>query len=323
MLDDAQVARIHAAVIEATRRYLADRRARVGPFTRKHFSFRGALRINRRALGKDLLRTPANVMWAVPQLLARGGAILSRKLRLNSVAWRLERLPAGFKTDVEREIEWLIYSELLELPFARDGRRCSRDALLEEILAHPTISELLIPELLRLDELAQRQNFRQRLEDYLITYTSSRTAAADLSGSLLSLAAGVAAFKQFTPGAMAVGSVTATAIANQLAIANFLLGPSLGSLYYGVFPATASAGLLVATTGGLLLALGVLSAGAGVITDPLQQAFGLHERKLLKLLDALEAELTEQGNGYRLHDAYAARIFDLWDLLQTTTRALV
>ncbi len=323
MLDDAQVARIHAAVIEATRRYLADRRARVGPFTRKHFSFRGALRINRRALGKDLLRTPANVMWAVPQLLARGGAILSRKLRLNSVAWRLERLPAGFKTDVEREIEWLIYSELLELPFARDGRRCSRDALLEEILAHPTISELLIPELLRLDELAQRQNFRQRLEDYLITYTSSRTAAADLSGSLLSLAAGVAAFKQFTPGAMAVGSVTATAIANQLAIANFLLGPSLGSLYYGVFPATASAGLLVATTGGLLLALGVLSAGAGVITDPLQQAFGLQERKLLKLLDALEAELTEQGNGYRLHDAYAARIFDLWDLLQTTTRALV
>lgn len=323
MLDDAQVARIHAAVIEATRRYLADRRARVGPFTRKHFSFRGALRINRRALGKDLLRTPANVMWAVPQLLARGGAILSRKLRLNSVARRLERLPAGFKTDVEREIEWLIYSELLELPFARDGRRCSRDALLEEILAHPTISELLIPELLRLDELAQRQNFRQRLEDYLITYTSSRTAAADLSGSLLSLAAGVAAFKQFTPGAMAVGSVTATAIANQLAIANFLLGPSLGSLYYGVFPATASAGLLVATTGGLLLALGVLSAGAGVITDPLQQAFGLHERKLLKLLDALEAELTEQGNGYRLHDAYAARIFDLWDLLQTTTRALV
>ncbi len=323
MLDDTQVARIHAAVIEATRRYLADRRARVGPFTRKHFSFRGALRINRRALGKDLLRTPANVMWAVPQLLARGGAILSRKLRLHSVARRLERLPAGFKTDVEREIEWLIYSELLELPFARDGRRCSRDALLEEVLAHPTISELLIPELLRLDELAQRQNFRQRLEDYLITYTSSRTAAADLSGSLLSLAAGVAAFKQFTPGAMAVGSVTATAIANQLAIANFLLGPSLGSLYYSVFPATASAGLLVATTGGLLLALGVLSAGAGVITDPLQQAFGLQERKLLKLLDALEAELTEQGNGYRLHDAYAARIFDLWDLLQTTTRALV
>ena len=322
MPDEALVARIHAAVTEATRCYLADRRARVGPFTRKHFSVRGALRINRHALGKDLLRTPANVLWIIPHLLAQGGAMLGRKLRLNEVAQRLERLPAGFKTDVERGVEWLIYSGLLELPFEQDGRRCSRDALLEEILAHPTISELLIPELIRLDQLSHRENFRQRLENYLTTYTNSRTAAADLSGSLLSLAAGVAAFKQFTPGAIAIGSVTATAIANHLAIGNFLLGSTLGSLYYGIFPATASAGLLIATTGGLLLALGVLGAGAGVITDPLQQALGLHTRKLLKLLDALEGELTGQGRHYRLHDAYVARIFDLWDLLQTATRTL-
>lgn len=322
MLDEALIARIHAAVTEATRGYLADRRARVGPFTQKHFSFRGALRINRRALGKDLLRTPANVLWVIPHLLARGAGALSRKLRLNMVAQQLARLPPGFKTDVEREIEWLIHSELLELPFTQDGRQCGRDALLETILAHPAISALLIPELIRLDDLARRQDFRQRLEDYLTTYTSSRTAAADLSGSLLSLAAGVAAFKQFTPGAIAIGGATASAIANHLAIANFLFGPALGSLYYGIFPATASAGLLVATTGGLLLALGVLSACVGVITDPLQQALGLHERKLLKLLDALEAELTGQGAGYRLHDAYVARIFDLWDLLQTATRTL-
>lgn len=320
--DEALAGRIHAAVSEATRRYLVERRARVAPFTRKHFSLRGALRINRRALGKDMLRTPANVLWAVPQLLARGGAALGRKLGLDSLAQWLDRLPPGFKTDVEREIEWLIYSELLELPFAQDGRNCARDALLEEILAHPTISRLLIPELIRLDELAHRQNFRQRLEDYLTTYTASRTAAADLSGSLLSLAAGVAAFQQFTPGAMAVGGATAAAIAHHLAIANFMLGPTLGSLYYGLFPAAVSSGLLVATTGGLIVALGTLSALAGVITDPLQQALGLHERRLLKLLGALERELTGQGDGYRLHDAYVARIFDLWDLLQAATRTL-
>lgn len=313
---------IHAAVSDATRNYLIERRTRVAPFTRRHFSFKGAWRINQRAFGKDLLRTPANVLWAVPQLLAQGGAALSRKLRFENLARQLERLPPGFKTDVEREVEWLIYSELLELPFTQDNRRCTRDALLEEILAHPVIRQLLIPELQRLDQLAHQQNFRQRLEEYLTTYTTSRTAAADLSGSLLSLAAGVAAFKQFTPGAMAIGGAAATAIANQLAVANFALGSTLGSLYYGVFPAAASTGLLVATTGGLIAALGVLSALAGVMTDPLQQLLGLHERKLLKLLDALEQELTGQGNNYRLHDAYAARIFDLWDLLQTTTRAL-
>ncbi len=322
MTDEALTARIHAAVTEATRQYLAERRTRVDAFARRHYAFRGALRVNRHALGLDLLRTPANVLWAIPYLLARGGAKLGRRLGLDVFARRLDRLPPGFKTDVEREIEWLIYSELLELPFEQAGRRCTRDALLEAILTHPTISQLLIPELLRLDELAHRQDFRRRLEDYLLTYTSSRAAAADLSGSLLSLAAGVAAFKQFTPGAMAIGGVAAAAIANHLAIANFMFGSMLGSLYYGFFPATASTGLLVATTGGLLLALGVLSAGAGVITDPLQQALGLHRRKLLKLLDALERELTDQGSGYQLHDAYVARVFDLWDLLHIATRAL-
>ncbi|MBK8534749.1 MAG: hypothetical protein IPL59_06305 [Candidatus Competibacteraceae bacterium] len=322
MSDEVVVAQIRAAVNDATRCYLAERRARVAPFTRRHFSFRGALRINRWALGKDLLRTPTNVLWSIPYLLARGGAALSRKLRLDTFAQQLDRLPPGFKTDVEREIEWLIYSELLELPFNREGRCCARDALLETILAHPTISQLLIPELIRLDDLAHHQNFRQRLEKYLSTYASSRTAVADLSGSLLGLAAGIATFQQFTPGAVAIGGATATVLANHLAIANFMLGPTLGSMYYGLFPATVSAGLLVTTTGGLIVALGVLTAGAGVIADPLQQAMGLHERKLLKLLDALEDELTCQGNGYRLHDAYVARIFDLWDLLQVVTRTL-
>lgn len=321
-MDEPRDARIRAAVSEATHRYLAECRARVRSFTHKHFSFRGAWRINRRALGKDLLRTPANGLWMAPYLLARGTAALGRKLRLDGVARRLETLPPGFKTDVEREVEWLIYSELLELPFEQGHRRCERDALLEAILAHPTVSELLIHELIQLDQLAQRENFQQRLAEYLATYTDSRKAAAELSGSLLGLAAGVAAFKQFTPGAVAMGGAAATVIANHLAVSSFLLGPTLGSLYYGIFPATASAGLLAATTGGLLIAVGVLSACAGVITDPIQQALGLHERKLLKLLDALELELTGQGAGYRLHDAYVARVFDLWDLLQTVTKTV-
>lgn len=322
MIDEALAARIHTAVAEATRQYLAKCRARVDTFARRHYSFQGALRVNRRALGLDLVRTPLNVLWAIPHLLARGGAKLGRRLRLETLAQYLDRLPPGFKTDVEREIEWLVYSELLELPFEQAGRHCPRDALLETILAHPTISQLLIPELLRLDELAQHRDFRRRLEDYLLTYTSNRAAAADLSGSLLSLAAGAATFKQFTPGTMAIGGAAATAIANQLAIANFVLGPTLGSLYYSLFPAAVSTGLLVATTGGLLLAVGMFSAGAGVITDPLQQALGLHRRKLMKLLDALERELTGQGCGYHLHDAYVARVFDLWDLLQIATRTL-
>jgi hypothetical protein len=321
-MDEALVVAIRPAVTEATRVYLAERRERVPDFTRKHFSLGGAWRINRLALGRDLLRTPANGLWMAPYLLARGAAAVGHRLRLHGLATRLQALPAGFKTDVEREVEWLIYSELLELPFEQGNRRCDRDALLEAILAHPAISALLIPQLLELDQLAHQENFRQRLTDYLGAYTGSRKAAAELSGSLIGLAAGVAAFKQFTPGAMAMGSATAAAIANHLAVSNFVLGPTLGSLYFGVFPATASAGLLAATTSGLLLAVGALSACVGVVTDPIQQALGLHRRKLLKLIDALERELTGQDGRYRLHDAYVARVFDLWDLLQAAARTV-
>jgi hypothetical protein len=66
----------------------------------------------------------------------------------------------------------------------------------------------------------------------------------------------------------------------------------------------------------------VLGDVLAVIADPLQQMLGLHRRKLLKLLDVLEGELMGQGSRYRLRDAYVARIFDLWDLLQTATRTL-
>jgi hypothetical protein len=65
-----------------------------------------------------------------------------------------------------------------------------------------------------------------------------------------------------------------------------------------------------------------VTAGAGLLADPVQRLFGLHERKLLRLSDRLEEGLRGSERGYRLHDAYVARIFDLWDLLQSATRVL-
>jgi hypothetical protein len=313
---------IHAAVTEATARYLARRRARVKPFVARHFSWRGALRLNRRALGKDLLRAPANVLWAALYLTLQLGAGLARRLGLRRSAERLGRLPPGFKTDVEKEVEWLIYSELLELPFAQGSRHCEQDALFAEILAHPSISRLLEPEFQRLDALARRQGFHDNLTRFLRTYTASRTAAAELSGALLNLAAGLTAFNQFTPGTLVMGNAVAGAVAQQWAVSNFVLGSTLGSFYYSLFPAAVSTGLLLGTVGGLLLAMSVLTAGAGIVADPVQRWLGLHERKLLRLLDRLEEGLGGSGRDYRLRDAYVARVFDLWDLLQTATRVL-
>lgn len=323
MNDDTSVTAIQVAVTEATARYLATRRAYIRPFVERHFSWHGALRLNRRALGLDLLRAPANVLWATPYLLLQLGAGLCQYLGAQRIAKWLGRLPPGFKTDVEREIEWLIYSEFLELPFAQGSRQCEQDALFAEILAHPTIRRLLEPHLRQLDTLAREHRFHDSLSRFLRTYTASRTAAADLSGTLLNVAAGLTAFKQFTPGALLLGNAVAVTVAQQMAVANFVLGSTLGSFYYSLFPATVSDSLLLGSIGVLLLGMSLLSAFAGIVADPVQWLLGWHERKLSRLIDRLEDSLYNSGRGYRLNDVYVARIFDLWDILQTATRALI
>lgn len=58
------------------------------------------------------------------------------------------------------------------------------------------------------------------------------------------------------------------------------------------------------------------------MTDPVQQALGLHERCLQQLLDALERELVEKTDCSRLSDAYLARVFDIVDLIRAAIRAV-
>jgi hypothetical protein len=311
------------SVVEVSaRRYIAERRTRVADFCARHFSLQGAWRINRKALGHDLWRTPANILWAPAYFGSRMLLSVSRRAGWQGAAERLERLPPGLQTAVSREVEWLIYTELLELPIVQGERHSSRDALLETILAHESVAGVLLPELQTLDRLGQGAANREKLERFLAVYTTSRTAANELAGSLLNLAAGAAAFQKFTPGVLALGSATAAALAQQMAIAHFALGPALGSLVYGLFPVSASAGLVAATVGGLMLTLGVLAALTGIVTDPLQQALGLHERRLHKLLDALEQSLIGQGSDFRLRDAYVARLFDVIDLVRSAVKAL-
>lgn len=318
----ADSAQWQTIVDDSARHYIAGRRTKVASFCARHFSGRGAWRINRKALGHDLWRTPANILWAPPYLASRVLASIFRRFGWKTGADRLKKLPPGLQTAVAREVEWLVYTELLELPIVQAQRSSSRDALLESILSHEKVASLLLPELGRLNSLGQKPAMREKLEQFLATYTTHRIAAADLAGSLLQLAAGAAAFQKFTPGTLALGSAAAAVLAQQMAIANFALGPALGSLYYGLFPVSASAGLLAATVGGLMLTLGVFAALTGIVTDPLQQAMGLHERRLRKLLDALEKALIGEAADFRLRDAYAARVFDIIDLVRSAVRAL-
>ena len=74
--------------------------------------------------------------------------------------------------------------------------------------------------------------------------------------------------EQGHPGALSAGTAAATAIAQHLAITNCWLGATVGAWYYAVFPVAASAGLVAATTGAMLAAVGVVTALAWIVLDP-------------------------------------------------------
>ena len=309
---------VRQAVEEGVSRYIEARKAKVPTFVAEHFSFKGALRLHKKALGKDLYKGPLNILWSVPFIISR--VIASTLGRLGQKRWskKLDKLPKGFQTDVQKEVSWLIYTELLEIPYVQGHRISHKDALLSEILSDNTLSDWMTQWLAKIHDHSKDPAFRKALEKNLEEYATSRTAASELAGSILTLSAGYAAFNKAVPGTFAAGSATAAAIAQHVAVANFWLGTTLGTWYYSVMPVTASTGLLIATTGSLMAVLAIITTFAGIITDPVQAKLGFHQRRLLKFIDAFKAELLGTGQShYKLKDQYVARVFDILDLLKT------
>jgi hypothetical protein len=58
-------------VAEAARHYFDSRRLGVDAFVDRHFSLAGSAAIHRKALGWDMLKAPANLALAVPNLAVR------------------------------------------------------------------------------------------------------------------------------------------------------------------------------------------------------------------------------------------------------------
>jgi Family of unknown function (DUF6635) len=312
-----------AIVRAALARYIASRHGRVRAFVDLNFSLSGALRLHRLALGPDLLRAPANIALMVPFLATRLGAAGLRRLRAARAARWLERRKLFLTTDVARELTFRLHRDLLELPYADGGRRCERDALAEEILADPRLDEPRAELAVALRRQREDPAARARLEAMLRTYADARSAAADLFNNALLASTGAAVFQKLTPGTFTLGPVLATAIAHQAAIASFPLGATAGGLWYAWFPAQPSAALLLGTTGGLMLVTAVTAGFAGVVSDPILRALGLHQGRLHRLIDALGRELEgDSAAAFQVRDHYVARIFDLIDLARATARSL-
>ncbi|MCE6960594.1 hypothetical protein LAZ40_16335 [Cereibacter sphaeroides] len=302
-----------AALISAGRGYFAGRRAKVQDFARRNFGLGGTLRLHRHALGWDIVKAPLNVALSPVFVATRLGALLADAARVPGVAHWLRSRRILLPTSVARETERLIVVDLLELPWS-DGRgRSDRDALAEAMLAEPALRGLIR----RRVEAGVEGRVAARLGDY----SGTRSAVAEMTTAVGTIGAGALAFNALTPGVLSLAPALSAIVAHQAALAAFPLGGALGSVWLGLFPAAASPLLSGAVILGLMLAGAVFAAFAGVLADPIQTRLGIHERRLHRLIDALEDEFTGTGRrGFVAREHYLARMLDLADAGVATLR---
>ena len=102
---------------------------------------------------------------------------------------------------------------------------------------------------------------------------------------LIALGTGAIAFHKATPSAIALGPVIAGSIAQGAAVSSFPLGATAGGIWYGLFPVQAAPFLVAGATAGVLGVAAVATAFAGMVSNPVQRALGLHHRRLNRFVD--------------------------------------
>ena len=258
---------IEAAFRVAATQYVASRRARIGEFTDRHFSFAGAVRLHRVALGVDLIRAPVNLALALPYILKLCVAALLRKAGRERLADVLLHVPTQLETAVAREVDWQIWTDFLELPYRAGERESDRDVLGEMLLSQPDIAAAVTAAKDFANQHRRDAGFGDRLHDLLSRYTGTRVAAAEIATALTSAGVGGLVVQQLTPTAFTLGPALAVLVAHQAAIFAFPLGTALGGLWYGLFPVEPSWGLIVGVTAALMALSSVAAAFAGVVAE--------------------------------------------------------
>ncbi len=316
----AQADQIYRAAVE---RYIASRRQRLPEFAQRHFSFQGSRRLHRHALGWDLLKAPVNAGASLLTVLQTVGA---KALTAGGAAQHAARLKSHtlfLNTEVSKELNRLICTELLELPLSTVEDAPFVDALMQEILQAPEIQAIYLETLQQLAKQDDYERMRQRLTETFTEYASSRAAAADIAVSLVSAAAGLAILHKLTPGLASLSAGIARSLAHSAAVHSYWAGPWAGKLYYAVAGVTVTPLFTVGTLTGILVPAALVATFSGVVTDPIQLKLGLHERRLNHLLDNLQNSLLgEEGYAIGVKEHYVARIFDVLDWLYMAAKTI-
>lgn len=302
---------IEQAIGAGIERYFDDCRARIPAFIDRHFHYPGAIATNRKALGWDMLRAPLNLLWAPVYALASLVKILTRKR--TGLGWLhdlADRVPAGFTTRVQQHISHLILVDLLNNGQEKSLLESYLVEALEAVYARHT------------SEPIDHQRFNKLIEplvdEALSQYRVTRTASADITNSITCTVLGAFAFQKFTPGGIGLGVVLASVLAKTLAARDFILGETIGEWYYSVFPPEPSLATTASVMVAVMAALAAFAALSGVIFDPVQAAVGLHRRRLRKLLDHLQRDVSlSTQSSFRPKDQFVARILDTFDMIRS------
>ncbi|MBW0147188.1 DUF6635 family protein [Marinobacter arenosus] len=302
---------IEQAIRSGIERYFDDCRARIPAFIDRHFHYPGAIATNRMALGWDMLRAPANLLWApIYALACLVRVLVPERTGLKWLHHAADRVPAGFTTRVQQHISDLIQVELLN-----NGQEAPLlESYLVEALEAAYARHTLGP--------VDHQKFSKLIEplvaDALGQYRVTRTASADITNSISCTVLGAFAFQKFTPGGIGLGVVLASMLAKTLAARDFILGETIGGWYYSFFPPEPSLATTASVMVAVMAALAAFAALSGVIFDPVQAAIGLHRRRLNKLLDHLQRDVTvSTQSSFRPKDHFVARILDTFDMIKS------
>ena len=297
--------------------YFAGLRMQVTPFVSRHFTFPGTLWLHGAACGWDILRAPLNVLLAPVFLLTRLAAAICLRIGLQRFGRWLAARRILLRTAVARRTEALIVTDLLGLPLAAGAGARDPAALARAVLAAPQLREMIRQ---RADPVAAAA-VGQRIATALADYASTRAAVAEMTTALCTLAVGALIFNAVTPGMISMAPGVADALARTTAISSFPLGETLGRMWYGMVTPGASPALAGLTLAGLIMIGSVVAAFAGIIADPVQSRLGIHRRRLLRLIDTLEVELTDSGSKpFAMREHLYARVLDIWDALASALR---
>lgn len=278
-------------VESAIRTYFRKRRSRVPGFVERTFSLSGALQTHRNAFGHDLWKAPLNAALAGPQIGLNAAATVLALAGRRRTAERLRSRELFFRTTVTQEIERRLIVDLLELPYTGQGEPSFHDALAVEILGDSRLDGALGMLNGPWGE-KQRLQMDDKLVRQLTVYLNARGAAGEIVSAGVTMAAGGAILHQVTPGFLTLGPALAQALGAKVG------GVAAFSLVTAVLAASATA-----------------AAFAGIVTDPIQSALGLHHVRLIGLLDSLESAFLGGDARLAIPEQYAARLIDLVDVI--------